>query len=238
MRVLPTGIDFSRFSSERHAKQLPSAKGFNFLAVTNLHDRQGCEMLVDAFLSEFHADEDVALWLKLAPHRQPQSSDVRAELAFFMERKTGLTLDRCPTILLIDEDLPSAMMDRLYACADAFVRPSHGSAFGVAVLEALSSGLPVIATRWGPALDFLHDQNSYLIDVERLVPAKLDREFTTGQLWAQPSREHLRQLMRRVFSFRDEARERGRIGRRQMKEHRDWNRLFPQWLDAFQELLQ
>ena len=39
-------------------------------------------------------------------------------------------------------DLPS-----LFAALDLYVSPSHSESFGIATLEAMSAGLPVVATR-------------------------------------------------------------------------------------------
>ena len=138
---------------------------------------------------------------------------------------------------MIEEHVSPAAMASLYASADAFVRPAHGSQYAGAVMEALASGLPVIATRWGAPLDFLGDENSYLMEVERLVPAALGREFVVGHQWAQPSREHLKQSMRKVFTDRAGARERGLRGRRHMVERRDWNVVLSHWERAFREHL-
>jgi phosphatidylinositol alpha-mannosyltransferase len=51
-----------------------------------------------------------------------------------------------------DKTLPAVMK-----AADIFVHPSVYEAFGRAVTEAMSSGLPIIVTRTGVAMDYLRD---------------------------------------------------------------------------------
>jgi glycosyltransferase involved in cell wall biosynthesis len=105
-------------------------------------------------------------------------------------------------------------------------------------MEALSSELPVIATRWSGQLDFLRDDNSYLIDIEGLVPASVEEETFAGHLWAQPSVDHLRKLMRHVVSQRGEARQRAQQGRKDMVANWDWSITAPLWVDEFRRLLE
>src|SRR5260370_40278677 len=68
-------------------------------------------------------------------------------------------------------------------------------------------GKPVIATRYSSNLDFMRDDNSYLIDC-KLFPIPLTvGPYMRGHVWADPSVDHLSHLMRTVFEDR-EGRER------------------------------
>jgi glycosyltransferase involved in cell wall biosynthesis len=80
-------------------------------------------------------------------------------------------------------------------------------------MEAMAMGLPTIGTRWSGNTAFMNDENSYLIEPTGIVdvPDIALQEVPTyrGHKWAEPSVEHLRQLMRYVFEHHDEAREKG-----------------------------
>ncbi len=56
-------------------------------------------------------------------------------------------------------------MPRIFASADAFVLPSRGEGWGLPLMEAMSMGLPTIATAFGGNLDFMNGTNSYLVKV-------------------------------------------------------------------------
>lgn len=236
LRVVGAGVDTELFSPGAQPLNIPHLRSFNFLSVFDIQPRKGSDLLLKAFLSEFKPDEDVALILKLSRHSD-RSINPEEQLSYFIEREVGVKLEECPPIIVLDGFLPQQDIARLYACAQAFVLPTHGEGYGRPLMEALSSQLPVIATRWSGQLSFLRDENSYLIDIEGLVPASVEEEIFAGHLWAQPSVEHLRQLMREVFSHPGEAKKRAQQGRRDMVEHWDWGVRAALWVDEFRRIV-
>jgi len=103
----------------------------------------------------------------------------------------------------------------------------------------LACEVPVIATRWSGQLDFLTDENSYLVEIDGLsaVPADVDAEVYAGHRWAEPSVEHLRAQMRHVFTHREEAKAKARRGRQDIVSKHDWTVIASQWAREFERLL-
>jgi N-acetyl-alpha-D-glucosaminyl L-malate synthase BshA len=57
-------------------------------------------------------------------------------------------------------------VDELLACADLFLLPSESESFGLAALEAMACGAPVVATRTGGLPEVLpHGEAGFLLDV-------------------------------------------------------------------------
>ena len=52
---------------------------------------------------------------------------------------------------------------------DAFVLASRSETFGVVYIEALRSGLPVIATKCGGPEDFINETNGMLVPVNNII---------------------------------------------------------------------
>lgn len=57
---------------------------------------------------------------------------------------------------------------RHYETSDCFILVSSSETFGVAYVEALAAGLPIIATKCGGPEDFVDDSNGILVEVDNI----------------------------------------------------------------------
>uniref|UniRef100_A0A7S0H1M3 A-kinase anchor protein 7-like phosphoesterase domain-containing protein n=1 Tax=Amorphochlora amoebiformis TaxID=1561963 RepID=A0A7S0H1M3_9EUKA len=122
-----------------------------------------------------------------------------------------------PRVELLKSGIPTRHMPCLYREMDAFVLPSRGEGWGRPHVEAMSMGLPVIATNWSGPTEFMTPLNSYPLKINSLVSVK-NGPFR-GHKWADPSVSHLRELMRHVFEHPGEAKKKGLQARKDMEEN-------------------
>ena len=237
LRVIGEPVDVEFFDPGRVAAPLalPMLGGREqqelvFLSVFKWEERKGWDVLLEAFYREFTAAEGVALLILTNAYHAAEDFEIRA--VNFAGGLEGLgPREAWPRVAfhprVAQTDLPA-----LYAAVGAFVLPSRGEGWGRPHVEAMAMGLPVIATNWSGPTEYLTEANGYPLAVEpNLVPVR-EGAFK-GHLWAQPSVAHLRQLLRRVLTHRDEARAKGEQARRDMVE-----RFSPQVLGArIQELV-
>lgn len=121
--------------------------------------------------------------------------------------------ENLPDIKVVNRTLPGCLIPRFYSACDAFVMAPRAELWGRSFLESMAVGLPTIGTKWGGHLDFMRPDNSFLIRVRSLI--NIDDEDKLGwggQRLAKPDVQHLRDLMRRVFEHRSEAKERAARG--------------------------
>jgi glycosyltransferase involved in cell wall biosynthesis len=118
------------------------------------------------------------------------------------------------SVYVIDTHIAQSELPRVYKAADAFVLPSRGEGWGRPLVEAMSMSLPVIATNWSGPTEFLTEDNSYPLAVDRMSEV-MEGPFE-GHLWAEPSESKLRVLMRRVMDNPAEAKAKGRKAREDM----------------------
>ncbi|GED13653.1 glycosyltransferase [Aneurinibacillus migulanus] len=213
--ILPGTLDDQLYNPERvQPYPLERANLFNFLSVFDWSKRKGWDVLLRAYFKEFSANEDVCLILKVSKMQEANVSPYEEVL----EQVKKLGLSSAPSVHIIESYFTEEEMIRLYAAVDAFVLPSRGEGWGRPYMEAMAMALPTIGTRWGGQTAFMNDTNSYLIDIEGVVP--IDRNIPyfgqfDGHKWAEPSEEHLRLLMRSVYENAEQAKQ---VGKRARKE--------------------
>lgn len=199
IRVMPLGVDVDYFHPGITGFR-PSTR-FTFLSVFEWGERKAPEVLMRAFAEEFKESEDVVLLLSVA-NRDPMVN--------IQEQIDALQLGRsAPIVVMPNARFTGPQMGSLYRSADCFVLPTRGEGWGMPVLEAMASGLPVIATRWSGPADFLHEGVGYPLEPARLVPAEARCPYYAGFEWADPDVDQLRSLMRAVYEDPEAARSRG-----------------------------
>ncbi|KAJ1621952.1 hypothetical protein T492DRAFT_1065749 [Pavlovales sp. CCMP2436] len=188
---------------------------FVFLSVFKWEARKGWDVLLAAFLREFHADEGVELVLKTS--RFHSDASIQQRVASFT-RELGLAEGSAAPVHVLELELALSELPRLYRAVDAFVLPSRGEGWGRPHAEAMAMGLPAIATKWSGPTAFMDERNSFPVRVAALVPVQTDDAAlrAEGHLWAQPDEAHLRAQMRFVYEHPELAAVRGRAARADM----------------------
>ncbi len=124
-----------------------------------------------------------------------------------------------PHIILHDAYLPAnEQVDLMHGC-DAYVSLHRAEGFGLTLAEAMALGKPVIATGYSGNRDFMTAENSYLVPFSLTrVPAGC-APYPAGACWAEPDVDAAAAAMREVFDNREQARDRGLRGQREVLAH-------------------
>ncbi|GJP65463.1 hypothetical protein CLOP_g22336 [Closterium sp. NIES-67] len=186
---------------------------FVLLSVFKWEQRKGWDVLLRAFLSTFTASDPVLLYLVTNAYHT--DSHFAAKIASFL-RSANLTEppEGWPSLYVRSEHVAQSDLPNVFRAADCFVLPTRGEGWGRPIVEAMASGLPVIATNWSGITEYLTEENGYPLPVDYLSEVP-DGPFK-GHLWAEPSVLELCKLMRRVLSDRAGARRKGCAARRDM----------------------
>ena len=130
------------------------------LFVGRLHERKGIDLLLPIF-KEVLKEEEVQL-------RIVGSGEKEKELKVQVER---LGLSKNVEFLGF---LPDSEMQKQYSEASIFISPSRYEGFGIVLLEALASGLPLVTTKTGISNKVVEDgKNGFLVDYENMGKAIL-----------------------------------------------------------------
>ncbi len=157
--VIPNMFDDSKFNISYRRQSNTNKNKTNFISVGSLVDGKCFDLLLKAFSKLSFKDKHLII-IGDGPKRHELENMIK-ELGLESTVEMTGNLSR-------DEILPK------YHESDVFVLPSNSETFGVVYIEAMASGLPVIATRCGGPEDFVDNSNGLLIDInseEQLINA-------------------------------------------------------------------
>jgi glycosyltransferase involved in cell wall biosynthesis len=135
--VIANGLDVDRFQPPN-----PRPKLRKVVVVANLRPEKGHDVLVDA----------AAGVLQRYPDAQFEIVGGGPELQALLARAEAVGVLPAFTFLGHRDDVPARMAD-----GDIFVLPSRSEAFPNAVLEAMASGLPIVASGVGGIVELIDD---------------------------------------------------------------------------------
>jgi len=226
VHVIPHIVDVNRFHPDVEPLFIPGldTKKFVFLSVFDFHWRKGWDSLLHAFWSEFTEADDVVLVLKIFSGDDSEKAQDRIQSILQRMKSAHYKDKKTAPVKMFGRFLSHNDMEKLYAAADCFVLASRGEGWGLGYSEAMAMELPTIGTKWSGNLEFMNDENSYLIQIDGLIPirdANLIRiePGYIGHKMAQPSIDHLRYLMRWVYTNRAEAEEKGKKARQSLADN-------------------
>ncbi|OQS06428.1 hypothetical protein THRCLA_01532 [Thraustotheca clavata] len=176
-------------------------------------ERKGWKILLRAYFSAF-AGSNANVVLVLLTNAYHSSSDFEKMIAEFALDDQGRELNALPRIHIMQPHLPQNKLPSLYKAVSAFVLPSRGEGWGRPHVEAMSMGLPIIATYWSGTTEYMTNENSYPLNIDGLVA--IEEGAFKGHLWANPSVKYLSELLVHVYNNPEEAKKKGAIARSDM----------------------
>lgn len=168
---ITNGVDFKRFyngvnnkESSESSKQKFSVDGCRvLLTIGGIEPRKNTKTTLKAFdlaRSHFMPQGERLVWLLGGGETLFDYREYRKE--FFDEMDNlGLKLDQDIFVL---GNIPEDMIADIYNAGDVFVFPSIKEGWGLVVLEAMASGLPVIASEIEPLTEFMKNENNSLLE--------------------------------------------------------------------------
>jgi glycosyltransferase involved in cell wall biosynthesis len=123
-------------------------------------------------------------------------------------------------VVVLDGYMSRPELTALMNVSDCYLSLHRSEGFGMTIGEAMLLGKPAIATNYSGNVDFMTDENSYLVDY-RVVPLTRDYgPYVRGYVWAEPDVAQAGRFIRDVALNRAAAQEKGRVGRRDMLRDR------------------
>jgi glycosyltransferase involved in cell wall biosynthesis len=196
---------------ERHHVGLDDAFTFLFTFDANsVMARKNPHGVIDAYRAAFSEHAGTKLLIRaINGHRHQRIFDALVARAN----------DRSD-IRVIDQWLTAPLAQAQLALADCFVSLHRSEGFGYNIAGAMAAGTPTIATQYSGNLDYMTQENSWLIPASMMPVGPGALPYAPTSLWADPDLSAAAQAMRELFQNYDEAKRRARLGQQYLQtEH-------------------
>lgn len=160
IEVIPNIVDIDRFSIDISKRN----KEFTFISISHLKENKNVDLTIKALkevLKEYN-------YVKLIVIGDGPEKENLMNLAKELKISSNIEF-----IGAVHREELNEYINR----ANAFVLPSEYETFGIAYIEALACGLPIITTKCGGPEDFFNEEIGYMIfseDEKELAKAMLD----------------------------------------------------------------
>ncbi|HUR78322.1 MAG TPA: methyltransferase domain-containing protein [Acidimicrobiales bacterium] len=204
-------IPLRRPTSAPHRGSLGLPDGFVFLFCfdyLSVFDRKNPIAVVEAFTRAFAPGEGPTLVIKgVNAERVPAQRDALVTAA-----------GGRPDVRIWHHYVDVQNQSHLMAACDAYVSLHRSEGFGLTLAEAMAYGKPVIGTGYSGNLDFMTEENSFLVPYAMTsVPTGAD-PYPPGAPWAEPDVGAAAALMRRVVADPTEVARRVSTAQRDLHE--------------------
>ncbi|MGL5150735.1 MAG: glycosyltransferase [Clostridium sp.] len=147
IKVISNLVQTDKFTISKNAKD------FNFITICNLKKDKNVGLLVNAFIKNFKNDKLTKLTIV--------GEGAERELLQRVINEENLS-DRVKFLGSVSKEcIPDCLVNK-----DVFVLPSKYETFGIAYIEALASGIPIITSKCGGPEDYFNDDLGIMIELK------------------------------------------------------------------------
>jgi hypothetical protein len=124
-----------------------------------------------------------------------------------------------PDVVVMDGDFPRPRLGSLMDAADCYVSLHRSEGFGLTMAESMALGKPVIATAYSGNLEFMTDENSFLVPFSWTRVPEGAGPYPAGTRWAEPDIGAAAAMMRTVVESPEIAAPVAERGRDEVRRH-------------------
>ena len=226
LRVIPYGVDTEVYKPRHGQYAIPDRRKCLFLAIFGFSWKKGFDLLLEAYLKEFTAKDDVTLVMKVltGSHRTAAGQKAKDLILGSVADRFDLTQKDRPHFVIIDEMLERERLIDLYASCDLYISTDRANGWGMSFMEAMAMGKPAATINYSGSTEFMNRENSLLIETTgRLVPVDprflAEAPLFAGHQWGEVRVEEVQRVMRYAY---DHPMELKRIAERGMKDIREY----------------
>lgn len=202
VHVVPEWYNHSLLNKSEISKKLANDERYNFNTKFNIlvmgqltsintdDDRKNLINTLKWLLESFKDNEEVGIVLKTNVGKSTASDKSLTEAGISQILKEVRKGDY-PKVHLIHGNMSEVEVAALYnhRSIKMFVSATRGEGYGLPLIDAAVTGLPIVVTGWSGHMEFLNENLVKLVDynLEKIKPSRVDgRIFIEGSKWAEP----------------------------------------------------
>lgn len=235
IHVISLGVDENVFNPDVEALTLQPSS-FRFLFVGGTIGRKGIDILLDAYLNEFTADDDVCLFIK-DTGTQTFYKGITLEKMIL----EAMTDPKNPQIVYMDKQFSEPELAELYKACDCLVHPYRGEGFGLPIAEAMACGIPVIVPDKGSCQDFCTEETAFLVPSKEVSLSEKrvgNLETVNFPWWLYIDSKDLQQVMRFAYDNRTLVKEKGKKATQHILSSFTWEKSALLVLERIKQLVE
>jgi glycosyltransferase involved in cell wall biosynthesis len=179
---------------------------FDYLSTAERKNPVGA---IEAFRRAFAPDEGPVLVIK----------SINAEKRVGDAERLRLRAAAEPDVLLLEEYLSADARDALVQHSDVYLSLHRSEGLGLTIAEAMAHGKPVIATGYSGNLQFMTEENSFLVPWRPTTVPEHCEPYPVGSQWAEPDLDAAAAALRLVVDDPALATARGQRAAFDIREH-------------------
>jgi glycosyltransferase involved in cell wall biosynthesis len=228
-----------------HKSNFNFNKKFNFLMIGTVtskkpeDDRKNILYGIKWFCETFKNNKKVGLILKIS-HGKNTSIDRAITQNMLENVLREVRPGKFPQVTLLHGNLTQKEVAGLYkhSRVKCFLSPTRGEGYGLPLIEAAASGLPVAATNWSGHLDFLKDEFIKVdYNLKNIDKSRIDnRIFVEETKWAEVVESSYKSAMLNAYSNIEDHEKKARDLKKQINREFSKNKIVSLYDNFFNSL--
>jgi glycosyltransferase involved in cell wall biosynthesis len=237
---VPHGIDVNSFNKAKRPFAIHGIPEdhFKFYSIFQWNARKNPEGLLRAYFNAFVGVDDVALIIK-----SYMTGNVINDSHTIKDQIRAVKMDMgflgLPKVYLISSFLSEEGILGLHLYGDCNVSLHCGEGWGLVPFAAGLAGNPVIATGFGGNMEYMNEENSFVVPYQETYVAGMssfNRWYLGSQTWASPDLVKASEYMRYAYNHRKDGAIIGNKLRENIRQNFSWESVGKVMLDCLLEV--
>jgi hypothetical protein len=175
IHIVPLGVDTDIFNNSD--KKISKYDKYVFITIGKWEIRKSHDLVIELFNRAFELGDNVELWMIT---HNPFLSDKELQVWYDMVNKSKLK----DKIKIFPRVQNQKALAEIISYSNCGIYISRAEGWNLDLLETMAMDKPVIVTNYSAHTEFCNADNSYLVDIDTLEPAKDNKWFDGTGNWA------------------------------------------------------